>query len=53
MYIQQPTEFPTNFLHHPNVTKAKGFGKMNADIIAFSNPCYDGVETYAFVLAKY
>ena len=51
MYIQQPTEFPTNFLHDPNVTKAKGLGKVNTDIIALGNPCYDGMKTYAFTLA--
>ena len=48
MYIQQPAEFSTNFLHNPNVTKTKGFEKMKTDITAPSYPSNDSMKTYSF-----
>jgi hypothetical protein len=48
MYIQQLPEFPTDFLHNPDMTKAQYFGKMNTGIITFSYPRYNGMKTYPF-----
>jgi hypothetical protein len=48
IYIQQLAEFPTNFLHNPNMTKADRFGETNTDIIPLGYPSDDRMKTRAF-----